>query len=99
LQGYEDENREWRTYRYVEKEPMYPFGFGLSYTIFEYSDIALASVNIEKGESTAVTATISNNGDHSGEEVVQLYITDKEASVRVPIHSLKGFKRVEIGRA
>src|SRR5699024_10483127 len=93
LPDYENYNMEGRTYRYMEKEPMYPFGFGLSYTSFEYSDIALATDNIEKGESTAVTATISNNGDHSGEEVVQLYITDKEASVRVPIHSLKGFKR------
>jgi beta-glucosidase len=96
LPPYEDYSMEGRTYRYMSAEPLYPFGFGLSYTTFEYSDISLASNSIAQNESTTVEATITNTGDVAAEEVVQLYIRDLEASVKVPLQSLKEFKRVKV---
>jgi beta-glucosidase len=94
LPDYKNYSMEGRTYRYMEEEPLYPFGFGLSYTTFEYSDIRLSSPAIKKGNSTTVRVTVKNTGDFEAEEVVQLYVTDQEASVRVPIQSLKGFDRI-----
>ena len=96
LPPYEDYALKNRTYRYIEKEPLFPFGFGLSYTTFEYGPIVLDRSKIKKGESIQATATVKNTGDFDAEEVVQLYITDLEASVDVPFHSLKGFKRIKL---
>ena len=94
LPPYEDYALKNRTYRYIEKEPLFPFGFGLSYTTYEYGPIVLDRTKIKKGESIQATVTVKNTGDFDAEEVVQLYITDLEASVDVPFHSLKGFKRI-----
>lgn len=96
LPPYEDYSMDGRTYKYMEKEPLYPFGFGLSYTDFSYENITLSKEEIEKGDSLLVLATIKNNGDVAGSEVVQFYLTDIEASARTPLYSLKGFKRVYI---
>lgn len=96
LPDYKDYSMEGRTYRYMDAEPLYPFGFGLSYTTFEYSDIHLGSTSIQPDASTTVEATIKNTGDRASDEVVQLYVKDMKASVRVPNESLKGFKRIHL---
>jgi beta-glucosidase len=96
LPPYEDYNMEGRTYRYMKEEPMYPFGFGLSYAQFEYSAPQLSSRRIRKNQSAEVEVTLSNTGAQAAEEVVQLYISDVKASVAVPLYALKGFKRISL---
>lgn len=96
LPPFTDYNMKGRTYRFMEDEPMYRFGFGLSYTSFEYSKLALSSSKISASESVVVTVEVTNTGDCDGDEVVQLYLTDLEASVPVPNLHLEGFKRVHI---
>jgi beta-glucosidase len=85
-----------RTYRYLEKEPLYPFGYGLSYTRFEYSDITLSKASVRAGEPVEVSATVTNAGSRTGDEVVQLYVKDLEASCTVPHHDLRGFERITL---
>ncbi|MBN1540818.1 glycoside hydrolase family 3 C-terminal domain-containing protein, partial [candidate division KSB1 bacterium] len=85
-----------RTYRFFTGSPLYPFGYGLSYTRFDYSNPALSSRTISAGQSLKISAVVKNTGDWDGEEVVQLYITDLEASVPVPIRSLIGFQRIAL---
>ena len=80
-----------RTYRYFTGEPLYPFGHGLSYTRFTYSDL-----RIQVGASVEVSVTVRNVGACAGDEVVQLYISDVEASAPVPIRFLAGFRRVHL---
>lgn len=78
----------------VDNEPLYPFGYGLSYTTFSYSDIALDKTSMnDKGELTA-TVTLINTGNKDGSEVVQLYIRDLVGSVTRPVKELKGFEKV-----
>ena len=96
LPAYEDYSMEGRTYRYMEQEPMYPFGYGLSYTRFEYSDIRLSSKKVKAGTPADIRVTVTNTGEYKGEEVMQLYITDMEATVMVPMFSLKGINRVNL---
>ncbi|MCF7976101.1 MAG: glycoside hydrolase family 3 C-terminal domain-containing protein [Phycisphaerae bacterium] len=96
LPEYADYAMTGRTYRYMTAEPLYPFGFGLSYTQFEYSRPRLSLAEIKPGQSTQVTVTLTNRGELPGEEVAQLYITDIEASVPVPQYALKGFQRVSL---
>lgn len=80
----------------VDNEPLYPFGYGLSYTTFEYSDVKLSSTSIDaKGELTA-SVTVTNKGKADGAEVVQLYIRDLVGSVTRPVKELKGFEKVFI---
>ncbi|MFI3333327.1 MAG: glycoside hydrolase family 3 C-terminal domain-containing protein [Rikenellaceae bacterium] len=95
LPPFEDYSMVGRTYRYMETEPLYPFGYGLSYTNFEYSYIEAKS-KITAGEALDVKVTITNRSNFTGEEVVQLYITDLEASTSIPIRQLAAFTRVEI---
>lgn len=76
--------------------PAYPFGFGLSYTKFSYSDISLSKTTYKMGEPIDVAITVSNTGDVAGEEVVQLYIHDVVADVARPVKELKGFKKISI---
>jgi beta-glucosidase len=96
LPPYEDYTMEGRTYKYMKEEPLYPFGFGLSYTSFEYEKLELGSDLVSQGDSLRVTVSIKNTGDRAGEEVVQMYLTDLEASSRTPRYSLRGFKRVSL---
>ncbi len=96
LPPYEDYAMESRTYRYMTKEPMYPFGFGLSYTSFTYSDEYIAAHKIKKGQSTEVGCMVSNNGNCESTEKVQLYITDNEASIATPLYALKGIKCITL---
>lgn len=96
LPPYEDYSMKGRTYRYMKEEPLYPFGFGLSYTSFAYSNVKLSSPQIKRNQTTDVEVQLTNTGKTEGEEVVQLYITDLEASTDVPLYSLQGIKRVRL---
>jgi beta-glucosidase len=96
LPPYEDYGMKGRTYRYMTEEPLYPFGFGLSYTTFEYSDLTLSSRTIRETQPLTARVTVTNTGSVAGEEVVQLYLTDVEASVDVPLFSLQGIERMRL---
>ncbi|NVM55305.1 MAG: glycoside hydrolase family 3 C-terminal domain-containing protein [Candidatus Helarchaeota archaeon] len=85
-----------RTYRYLETEPLYPFGYGLSFTSFKYSNLKLSAQEIKAGDDLEVSVEVENTGDRTGDEVVQLYLEDLEASVRVPHCQLSGFKRIPL---
>lgn len=83
-------------YTNLSGQPLFPFGFGLSYTTFEYSDIKLSKNNIRSTDSTTVSFTLQNTGTRDGDEVVQLYIRDMLSSLARPVMELKGFQRVHI---
>lgn len=74
----------------VRNDPLYPFGYGLSYTTFDYSDITL--------EGRTATVRVSNTGNYDADEIVQLYIHDVEASISRPVKELKGFKRIHLAK-
>jgi len=96
LPPFEDYSMANRTYRYSTETPLYPFGFGLSYTEFAYGDLVLEQVEVQKGEHVHGKFTLANIGTIAAEEVAQLYLTDKEASVLVPLHKLVSFERVSL---
>jgi beta-glucosidase len=81
-------------YRDVKNSPLYPFGYGLSYTSFEYSDIALSDNKLDRSGKIEATVTVKNTGTVAGEEVVQLYIRDLVGSVTRPVKELKGFRKI-----
>ena len=78
--------------------PLYPFGHGLSYTTFKYSEIKLSNDVISESETLKASTTITNSGDYDGHEIVQLYIHDEVGSITRPVKELKGFKKVFIKR-
>lgn len=80
----------------VENTPLFPFGYGLSYTTFEYGDLSLSSNSIKPGEVLAISIDVKNTGKYAGEEVVQLYVRDMVGSVTRPVKELKGFQKVFI---
>lgn len=94
LPPFEDYKMQGRTYRYFKSEPLYPFGFGLSYTRFTYDKLKVSRKSIKAGESLQIHVDVQNSGNRDGDEVVQVYITDVAASVPVPIRSLAAIKRV-----
>lgn len=83
-------------YMDLENTPLYPFGFGLSYTTFEYSDIKLDKTEIKKDESLKVSVEVKNTGSREGQEVVQLYIRDLVGSVTRPVKELKDFTKINL---
>jgi beta-glucosidase len=83
-------------YNNLSGQPLFPFGYGLSYTTFEYRDLRFSRNNIRSTDSVWVTCTIENTGKYDGEEVVQLYIRDELSSVARPVMELKGFQRVSL---
>jgi beta-glucosidase len=80
----------------VSNEPQFPFGFGLSYTSFSYGNLRLSSESISKEDKLTVSVEITNKGDVTGKEVVQLYIRDMVGTVTRPVKELKGFKKIEL---
>jgi len=85
-----------RGYLFSTTEPLYPLGFGLSYTSFKYSNLQLARSKIRPDEATAVSVDVTNTGKRRGDEVVQMYIRDEVSSVTRPVKELKGFERVSL---
>ena len=78
----------------ISNEPLYPFGYGLSYTTFDYGDVSVSKSDLKGGETLTVSTTITNTGKYAGEETVQLYIGDPAASVTRPVKELKDFVKV-----
>jgi len=93
LPDFTDYSMEGKTYRYFRKEPLYSFGYGLSYTTFSYSNLQIPATAC-KGEYINISVDVSNSGNKDGHEVVQLYLSNKTAPVPVPLRTLKGFTRV-----
>ncbi len=94
LPPFTDYSMQGRTYRYFGGEPLYPFGFGLSYTKFKYDKLKLTTTRLKAGDALTITAEVQNVGNRAGEEVAQLYIKDVVTSVPVPIRSLAGVNRI-----
>ena len=94
LPDFEDYNMTGRTYRYFQGEPLYPFGYGLSYTTFTYGDIQLPA-SAKMNETIKVIVPVTNNGQICGDEIVQLYLK-KQGDADGPIKTLRAFKRVHI---
>ena len=96
LPPYEDYSMKGRTYRYMTAEPMYPFGYGLSYTRFSYSNLRLSKNVIKKNESAMASVTVTNTGKSAADEVIQLYISYEGRNVEAPLYALKSFKRITL---
>lgn len=96
LPEFTDYSMKNRTYRYMKNEALYPFGFGLSYTRFDYSDLKLSATEIKAGEGFTVSVRVTNTGNLAGEDIAQVYIRDVEASWDVPNWQLSGMKRVKL---
>ena len=80
----------------VRNEPLYPFGYGLSYTTFQYSDITLSSEQMPADGAITASVTVKNTGNYDADEVVQLYIRDVVGSISRPVKELKGFRRIHL---
>ncbi len=80
----------------VQNDPLYPFGYGISYTTFNYSDIKLSSSGLKSGQKITAAISITNNGKYDGIETAQLYIRDMVGSITRPVKELKGFQRVNL---
>jgi len=93
---FSDYSMQNRTYRYMKDEPLYQFGYGLSYTNFQYSNLRISRHEIDAAESVEISVDIENIGDRDGDEVVQLYVSNPDATITVPVRSLQGFTRVHI---
>ena len=95
LPAFEDYNMTTQTYRFFKGEPLYPFGYGLSYSSFKYSDMTLkTSGNINDG--VEVEAKITNTSKRDGDEVVQVYVSNKKAGLKLPLRELKAFERIHL---
>jgi beta-glucosidase len=95
LPPFEDYAMKGRTYRYFAGTPLYPFGYGLSYTKFAYSKLTLPSAAVEAGKPIVVEATVTNTGTRAGDEVAQLYL-EFPAVPGAPLRALRGFERVHL---
>jgi beta-glucosidase len=88
--------RNGRTYMYFDGEPLYPFGFGLSYTTFDYANLRTSPQSLKIDGEMDVLVDVTNTGDRAGEEVVQLYVRHLESQVSRPRQELKGFVRIAL---
>jgi beta-glucosidase len=95
LPPFEDYKMAGKTYRYFKGQPLYQFGYGLSYSKFTYSNLSLKK-NIKTGEQNQISVDVQNVGQRAGDEVAQLYVSDVSASVPVPIRALKGIQRISL---
>lgn len=80
----------------VSNDPLYPFGYGLSYTTFQYSDITLSSKQLNADGKLTASVTVTNTGNYDADEIVQLYIRDLVGSITRPVKELKGFERIHL---
>jgi beta-glucosidase len=88
--------RHGRTYMYFKGEPLYPFGYGLSYTTFAYSNLRTSSRTLRSNGSIKVSVDVRNTGGHAGEEVVEMYVKHLDSAVERPLKELKGFARIAL---
>ena len=95
LPPFEEYDMSDRTYRYFTGNPLYPFGYGLSYTTFSYTDLNIPEKTIA-GNDLTISVKVTNTGSHAGDEVVQLYLTDEKASTQRPLRQLEGFRRIHL---
>ncbi|NHN27198.1 beta-glucosidase BglX [Flavobacterium jejuense] len=91
-----DNNVFWSHYIDAEKSPLYSFGYGLSYTTFEYKNLKINNLNPKKGEVISISVEVTNTGNFDGKEVVQLYLNDEVASIVRPVKELKGFELITL---
>ena len=96
LPPFDDYRMEGKTYRYFKGDPLYPFGHGLSYTTFRYFGLKPGSKSYTAGQNVELSVEVQNTGARAGDEVVQLYVTDAEASSTVPVRALRGARRVHL---
>jgi beta-glucosidase len=96
LPPFEDYSMKNRTYRYFNGEALYPFGFGLSYTKFTFSNLKLSKTKIKKNEPVDAEVTVTNKGKVASDDVLQLYLTHLPGGENIPLYSLKGFKRISL---
>ena len=96
LPTFDDYGMKNRTYRYFTGQPLYSFGFGLSYTTFTYRNLQIAPAKAKPGEPVSIQVEVENAGQRQGDEVVQLYLKDVEASLPVPLLQLQGFARIRL---
>jgi beta-glucosidase len=96
LPPFEDYSMEGRTYKYMTGKPLYPFGYGLSYSDFEYGDVELSSKTIEAGEPLEISVRVSNSGEVTADEVVQLYLSIDDDQSKQPISTLIDFQRLSL---
>jgi beta-glucosidase len=96
LPPFADYSMAGRTYRYFTGDPLYPFGFGLSYTKFEYDRLIVANKTPATGDEVEVGVDVKNAGAMAGDEVVEVYLTHREAVVPAPIRALVGFRRIHL---
>jgi beta-glucosidase len=96
LPDYESYSMKGRTYKYMTKEPLYPFGFGLTYSETELSQLSLSASKLKKNTGLSVNVDVANTGNFDIEEVVQLYISPTDTTGGLPLKSLKGFERVAL---
>ncbi|HEY5916014.1 MAG TPA: glycoside hydrolase family 3 C-terminal domain-containing protein [Chryseolinea sp.] len=98
LPSFKEYNLVGQTYRYFKGEPLYPFGHGLSYTTFEYSDLKINDTQ-KAGDSVKVSVSLKNTGQMKGDEVVQVYVRNLNAPAKAPLLSLAEFKRISLAPA
>jgi len=96
IPAFDDYTMTGHTYRYFRGEPLYPFGYGLSYTQFQYSNLTLSHNDIRPGQRLRVSVEVDNVGSVAGDEVVQLYVTDLDSAYPIPIRQLRGFQRIAL---
>ena len=96
LPNFHDYSMKNRTYKYMENEALYPFGYGLCYSKFEYSDLSVSSQKIKAGDSISCSVKVKNVGNLESKEVVQLYLKDVETSVVAPKWQLRGVKKINL---
>jgi len=88
--------RRGRTYMYFKGQPLYPFGFGLSYTTFEYSNLRTSADSVNAAGQITVSVDVKNTGTRAGDEVVQLYVKHLDSPVQRPLKELRGFQRITL---
>ncbi|MHA1489633.1 MAG: glycoside hydrolase family 3 C-terminal domain-containing protein [Promethearchaeota archaeon] len=98
LPNFRNYSMEGRTYRFFKGEPLYPFGHGLSYTKFKYSNLQISPDKIETDENISVSVDVENVGKFDGDEVVQLYVSNISNPIKYPIRELQGFKRITLNK-